>query len=136
LPAHSYDTALVLYRTVNPEGCVPYQQNFYSVPWQRIGELLPLRISEKELIVYGPDLAEIARHELYPSGTTGEKHTLPEHSPGRDPYQRRGPVPARTGRRCKTRRGNIWTTSCGSLPSPLAPRRSIKSSWRRRRRQL
>lgn len=88
LPAHPYDTALVLYRTVNPEGCVPYLQNFYSVPWQRIGELLPLRITEQELIVYGPDLAEIARHDLYPSAITGEKHTLPEHSPGRDPYRK------------------------------------------------
>jgi len=88
LPAHPYDTALVLYRTVNPEGCVLYLQNFYSVPWQRIGELLPLRITEQELIVYGPDLAEIARHDLYPSAITGEKHTLPEHSPGRDPYRK------------------------------------------------
>jgi len=88
LPAHPYDTALVLYRTVNPEGGVAYRQNFYSVPWQRIGELLPLRITEKELIVYGPDLAEVARHELYPSGTTGKKHSLPEHSPGRDPHHK------------------------------------------------
>jgi transposase len=88
LPAHPYDTALVLYRTVNSEGCVPYLQNFYSVPGQRFGELLSLRITEKELIDYGPDLAEIARHELYPAGTRGEKHTLPEHSPGRDPYRK------------------------------------------------
>jgi transposase len=88
LPAHPYDTAQILYRTVNSEGCVAYLQNFYSVPWQRIGELLPLRITEKELIVYGSDLAEIARHELYPSGTAGEKHSLPEHSPGRDHYHK------------------------------------------------
>ena len=65
-----------------------YQQNFYSVPWQRIGELLPVRITEKELIVYGPDVREIARHELYPSGITGEKHHLPEHAPGRDHHQK------------------------------------------------
>ena len=76
LPARPYDTARVLYRTVNPEGHVMYLQNFYSVPWQRIGELLPVRITEKELIVYGPDVKEIARHELYPSGITGEKHSL------------------------------------------------------------
>jgi len=88
LPAHPYDTALVLYRTVNSEGCVAYLQNFYSVPWQRIGELLPLRITEEELIVYGPDLAEIARHELYPAGTRGEKHPFPQHSPGRDPSRK------------------------------------------------
>jgi transposase len=84
LPAQPYDTALVLYRTVNSEGYVPYKQNFYSVPWRRIGELLPMRIPEHELIIYAPDVHEIARHPLYPSAISGEKHTLPEHCPGRD----------------------------------------------------
>jgi hypothetical protein len=54
LPAHPYDTAETVYRTVNCEGYVAYRQNFYSVPWQRIGQLLPLRITEQELIVYSP----------------------------------------------------------------------------------
>ena len=89
LPAHAYDTARVLYRTVDPDGHIVYQQNFYSVPWQGIGELLPVRVTEKELIVYGPDIREIARHEWYAAGVTGEKHSLPEHSPGRDQGQRR-----------------------------------------------
>src|ERR1700677_3093485 len=89
LPAHAYDTARVLYRTVDPEGHIAYQQNFYSVPWQRIGELLPVRVTEGELIVYGPDVKEIARHELYPSGTTAQKRSLPAHSPGRDHLQKR-----------------------------------------------
>jgi hypothetical protein len=40
------------------------------------------------LIIYGPDVREIARHELYPSGTTGKKHSLPEHSPGRDRHHK------------------------------------------------
>lgn len=89
LPARPYDTARVLYRTVNPEGFVPYLQNFYSVPWQRIGELLPVRVTENEVIVFGPDVKEIARHELYPSGVTGQKHSLPQHAPGRDHQQKR-----------------------------------------------
>jgi transposase len=89
LPAQPYDTARVLYRTVDPEGHVAWLQNFYSVPWQRIGELLPVRVTEKEIIVYGPDVKEIARHELFPSGITGQKHSLPEHSPGRDNQQKR-----------------------------------------------
>lgn len=88
LPARAYDTAQVFYRTVNAEGQVAYLQNFYSVPWQRIGELLPVRITEKELIVYGPDVKEIARHELYPAGTSGEKRRLPQHAPGRDHHQK------------------------------------------------
>jgi transposase len=89
LPTRAYDTARVLYRTVDPDGHVAYLQNFYSVPWQRIGELLPVRITENELIVYGPDVKEIARHELYPSGTTGQRHSLPAHAPGRDHQQKR-----------------------------------------------
>jgi transposase len=89
LPAHAYDTAQVLYRTVDADGHIAYLQNFYSVPWQRIGELLPVRVTEKELIVYGPDVKQIARHELYPSGTTAQKRSLPAHSPGRDHPQKR-----------------------------------------------
>jgi transposase len=89
LPAQAYDTARVLYRTVDPDGYIAYLQNFYSVPWQRIGELLPVRVTENELIVYGPDVKEIARHELYPSGTASQRHSLPSHSPSRDHQQKR-----------------------------------------------
>jgi len=35
-------------RTVNSERQVAHRQNFFSVPWQRIGELLGFRITEKE----------------------------------------------------------------------------------------
>ena len=52
---HAYDTAEVLYRDGGARRHLPYQQNFYSVPWPRIGELLPVRITETELIVYGPE---------------------------------------------------------------------------------
>jgi transposase len=89
LPARPYDTARVLYRTVDPEGHIAYLQNFYSVPWQRIGELLPVRVTENEVIVYGPDVKEIARHKLYSAGTIGKKSSLPAHSPGRDHLQKR-----------------------------------------------
>ena len=84
---HPYDTAQTVYRTVNSEGQVPYRQNFYSVPWQRIGELLPVGITEKELIVYGADLTEIARHELFPRGVTGQRHIHRDHLHGRDTQQ-------------------------------------------------
>jgi len=47
-----------------------------------------VRITGKELIVYGPDMREIARHELYPSGITREKHSLQEYAPGRDHHQK------------------------------------------------
>jgi transposase len=84
LPEHDYDTAIVLYRIVNVEGFVAYLQNFYSVPWERIGEALPVRVTENELIVYGPDIVEIARHELYPATISGQKRENKSHRPGAD----------------------------------------------------
>ena len=41
LPAQRYDTAQVLYRTVDSEGQVVYRQNFYSVPWQGLANYCP-----------------------------------------------------------------------------------------------
>jgi transposase len=84
LPAKPYDTAEVVYRTVNPEGFISYLQNFYSVPWQRIGQLLPVRITEIEVIVYDPDIREIARHQRLAPSATGHYSTQQEHRPGPD----------------------------------------------------
>jgi transposase len=84
LPERPYDTAEVLYRTVNNEGCISYRANFYSVPWQRTGQFLPVRVTENELILYGPDIIEIARHELLPHTARGQKRTNKDHLPGQD----------------------------------------------------
>ena len=83
LPEKPYDTAEVVYRTVNAEGMVAYRQNFYSVPWRYLGQVLPLRITEEELIVYGTDLEVLARHPLLPRSITGQRSELPAApSPG------------------------------------------------------
>lgn len=87
LPAHAYDTAQVLYRTVGPEWHVAYKQNFYSVPWLRIGQTLPVRITETEVVVYAPEVSEIARHALLPAGA-GLKRTDPAHAPTTDERRR------------------------------------------------
>src|SRR5437899_11784279 len=82
LPERPYDTAEVVYRTVNPEGYVSYLQNFYSVPWQRIGELLPVRITETELIIYDADIRQIARHQPLSASGTGNHRPHPPQRPG------------------------------------------------------
>ena len=87
LPAHAYDTAEVVYRTVGPEWHIPYKQNFYSVPWSHIGHTLPVRITEHELIVYAPQVQEIARHALETPGA-GKWITKAEHGPARDDKRR------------------------------------------------
>jgi len=94
LPAHPYDTAEVLYRTVGPEWHVPYKHNFYSVPWTLIGLSLPVRITEHELIVYGGTLQEIARHPLAAPGAQ-QRITNPAHAPGRDEKRRHEQLAAR-----------------------------------------
>jgi transposase len=84
LPAQPYDTAQVLYRIADAEGCVCYQQNFYSVPWRFIGQALPLRITADEVIVYSPAVAEIARHRLLPRGLVQQRSIDKAHRPRDD----------------------------------------------------
>jgi transposase len=87
LPATPYDVAAVEYRVVNVEGFVVYQQNSYSVPWRHIGLPLPVRVTETDLIVYGPQVEEIGRHRLFPRGTTGQRSLLKAHRPSADPRE-------------------------------------------------
>jgi transposase len=87
LPQSSYEVAQVVYRTVNAEGFVAYNHNFYSVPLQQIGRLLPLRITDQEVIVYGPHIEELARYALFPRAVTGQHSTLAEHRPPDDRRQ-------------------------------------------------
>jgi len=87
LPATPYDVHTVAYRVVNVEGCVVYRQNSYSVPWRYIGQALPVRVTEGEVIVYSPQLEEVARHGLVPRGQTGQRCVRPAHRPSADPRQ-------------------------------------------------
>jgi hypothetical protein len=95
LPAQAYDVSPVVYRTVNVEALVTYCQNGYSVPWRYIGSMLPVRITEKELIVYGREVEEIARHALLPRTVRGQRVVLKEHRPVEDTRQRQAQLEQR-----------------------------------------
>ena len=88
LPACDFDTALVVYRHVNVEGYVAQRSNFYSVPWSYIGQVLPVRVTEGEVIIYSTALDEIARHRLVPATVTAARQTIKSHHPSSDPDQR------------------------------------------------
>jgi hypothetical protein len=88
LPACDVDTALVVYRHVNVEGFISQRTNLYSVPWSYIGQVLPVRVSESEVIIYSTGLDEIARHRLLPSTVTGTRQVHKSHHPSDDPGQR------------------------------------------------
>ena len=88
LPTCDFDTALVVYRHVNVEGFIAYRLNFYSVPWSYIGQVLPVRVTEDEVIIYSIGLEEIARHPLVPSTQSGVRQLIKSHHPADDPGQR------------------------------------------------
>lgn len=84
LPMQPYDTALVVYRVVNVEGFVAYRQNFYAVPWRYLGQALPLRITENEVVIYTPRLEELVRHRLLAAHVTGQRSEDKDHRPRDD----------------------------------------------------
>jgi transposase len=88
LPTCDFDTAQVVYRHVTVEGYVTHRLNLYSVPWSYIGQVLPVRITESEVIIYSIALEEIARHPLVPSTYSGVRRTSKNHHPSDDPDQR------------------------------------------------
>lgn len=86
LPARQYDTSIIEYRIVNNESAVQWADYYYMVPPRYMYETCPVRVSEREIIIYSPDCREIARHELAEKdrkdryvgrGKTANKHTLP-----------------------------------------------------------
>jgi transposase len=85
LPGTPYDTARVVYRVVGVEGMIAYESNLYSTPWRFVGRMLPVRVTEDELIVYDPaSLEPVARHSLVPRQSKGERRIDAAHRPTRD----------------------------------------------------
>jgi transposase len=80
LPRHPYDTARVLYKLCDIAGYVTWETNRYSLPYEYVTELLPVRITENELFIYKGDLTCIARHPLLPRGAELTSD-LPGHRP-------------------------------------------------------
>jgi transposase len=68
LPRHPYDTARVVYRVCGIDGFVDWDGNRYAVPYDHVTDLLPVRVTQRELFVYAADLTCVARHELAPRG--------------------------------------------------------------------
>jgi len=80
LPRHPYDTARVLYKLCDIEGFIAWEGNWYSLPYEYVTDMLPVRITERELYVYKADLTCIARHALRPRGAQ-EQSVLDGHRP-------------------------------------------------------
>jgi transposase len=95
LPAQPYEIWPVIYRTVNVEGVITYCQNSYSVPWRHIGRVLPVRVTETEVIIYSSQVEEIARHALLPRTVIGQRSEQKEHRPAEDTRHRQAQLEER-----------------------------------------
>ena len=89
LPERPYEVAEMVYRTVDAEGFIPYGNNRYSVPWQYLGQVLPMRITDEAVTIYSPRLELLARHVRFPVTQRHQKSQRPEHLPPRDLVRRR-----------------------------------------------
>ena len=83
LPSLQFDTARVVYRVVDTDGTIQYDNNRYSVPWRLVGESLPVRITQEHLLVYDRSLCEVAKHVIL-QGHSGKRRIDPAHTPPRD----------------------------------------------------
>jgi transposase len=68
LPAQPYDSAEVALRVCRVDGFLEHETNLYSVPYEYIADILTLKATEHEIIVYSPELEVIAHHERKPMG--------------------------------------------------------------------
>ena len=63
LPARPFDDAEVGYRVVSVEGRVSWDGTPYSAPYEHLLEVVAVRATADEIVIYGPDIREIARHQ-------------------------------------------------------------------------
>ena len=80
LPRHLYDTARIVYRLCSIDGFVSWEGNRYAVPYKHVTDILPVRITQRELHVYAPSFERVACHELAPR-STGQDVGAAEYHP-------------------------------------------------------
>jgi transposase len=88
LPRHPYDTARVVYRVCGIDGFIDWNGNRYAVPYDHVTDILPVRVTQRELFVYAADLRCIARHELAARGEGLKLDPAGFHPPA----QRKSPI--------------------------------------------
>jgi len=78
LPLHPYDTSEVRLRVCESDGLIEFETNRYSVPSGNIADILTIKATEHEVMIYNPEIDLIAKHERQPAGS-GRRVTNPGH---------------------------------------------------------
>jgi len=78
LPPHPYDSSEVALRVCDPDGFIQFETNYYSAPSEHIADILSLKATDQEILIYSPELELIAQHQRYPAGL-GQRVENPDH---------------------------------------------------------
>jgi len=78
LPLHPYDSSEVALRLCGQDDYIEFETNYYSVPSGNIADILSLKATEQEILIYSPEIDLVARHQRYPAGL-GKKVDHPDH---------------------------------------------------------
>jgi len=78
LPLHPYDCSEVALRVCDPDGFIQFETNYYSVPSEHIADILSLKATEHEILIYSPEVDLLACHERSPAGL-GKRIENPDH---------------------------------------------------------
>lgn len=68
LPVHPYDCAEVALRVCSLDGFIDFETNRYPVPYEHVTDILTMKATEHEVLVYSPELSLVVRHERAPAG--------------------------------------------------------------------
>lgn len=68
LPLHPYDCAEVALRVCDLDGYIDFETNRYPVPYDHVTDILTMKATEHEILIYSPELCLIVRHERAPKG--------------------------------------------------------------------
>jgi transposase len=68
LPVHPYDASEVALRVCDIEGYIAFETNRYPVPYEYVADILTMKATEKEILIYSPELDLLVRHERVPAG--------------------------------------------------------------------
>jgi len=86
LPAFPYDSSEVALALCHSDGFVAFETNRYSVPSGHVADILSIKATEYEVLLYGPELQLLARHERQPSGQGKIIEDPSHHRSKRDRY--------------------------------------------------
>ena len=87
------------------------------MPWRHIGQVLPVRVTETEVLIYGPHVQEIARHPLWPRTATGQRSLQSAHRPAEDARQRQVQLQERYAELARHGGAASWRALCSAVSS-------------------